>query len=304
MAKRKVSMRDIAKECNVSVATVSYVLNHSENEKIGHDTCLKIAEAVTRLHYKPCNSVKKRKSNQVGVIISCKDNDSAGKRMSNYDLASKISTRMKELGFETIVIETKDPEKDVAAISKHNFNAVFFIDIDNKIADKITQNYYVPILFLNCNIHDSLFCKIYPDYKNAIRKARAMLSTNSPFLVMEDICNQDLENQIIEEFPPNDVFINTSNSDLRLFLQTHRQGKGIVFGDILGLETELYINRQDLVVVSNFDDSNMLLPDTKIIYFPNRKIADTAVETLQKMFSLDYGKAEEENRILVQCELD
>lgn len=304
MTKHKVSMRDIAKECNVSVATVSYVLNHSENEKIGHDTCLKIAEAVTRLHYKPRNSVKKRKSNQVGAVINCKDNDSPGKRMSYYDLASKISTRMKELGFETIIIETKDPEKDVAAISKHNFNAVFFIDIDSKIADKITQNYYVPILFLNCNIHDSLFCKIYPDYKSTIRKARTMLSTNSPFLVMEDICNPDLKDQITGGFPPNDVFINTSNSDLRLFLQNHRQEKGIVFGDILGLETELYINRQDLVVVSNFDDSNMLLPDTKMLFIPNRKIADIAVETLQKMFSLDYGEAEEENRILVPCESD
>ncbi|WP_457944496.1 LacI family DNA-binding transcriptional regulator [Caproiciproducens sp. LBM24188] len=304
MAKHKVSMRDIAKECNVSVATVSYVLNHSENEKIGHDTCLKITEAATRLHYKPRDSVKKRKSNQVGVVINFKDNDSAGKRMCYYDLASKISVRMKELGFETLVIETKDPEKDMAAISRHNFNAFFLIDIDNKVANKITQHYYVPILFLNCNIHDSLFCKIYPDYKDAIRKAKAMLSTNSPILVMEDICNEDLKNQIIGGFPPHDVFINTSSSSLRLFLQNHRQKKAIVLGDILGLETELYINRQDLVVVSNLDETNLLLPDTKRIYFPNRKVADIAVQTLQKMFSLDYGKAGEENRILVSCELD
>ncbi len=304
MAKHKVSMRDIAKECNVSVATVSYVLNHSENEKIGHDTCLKIAEAVTRLHYKRSNSIKKFKNNQVGVIISCKDHDTLGKRMTYYDLASKINSKMKALGFETIVIETKDPEKEIATVSKHNFDAVFFIDIDSKIANKITQQYYVPALFLNCNINDSLFCKIYPDYKSAIQKAKTMLNTNSPFLVMEDMCNENLKNQIIGEFPPNDVFINTSNSDLRLFLQTHRQGKGIVLGDILGLQTELYINRHDLVVVSNFDDSDMLLPDTKKVFIPNRKIADTAVETLQKMFSLDYGKAEGENRILIRCELD
>lgn len=295
-------MRDIAKECNVSVATVSYVLNHSENEKIGHDTCLKIVEAVTRLHYKPRNAVKKQKSDLVGVIICWKGHDTLGKRMAYYDLASKMSAQMKTLDFETIVLETEDPEKDVDTISSHNFSAAFFIDIDSKIADKITKHYYVPAIFLNCDTNDSLFCKIYPDYKSAIRTAKTMLNTNSPFLVMEDICNEDLKNQIIGEFPPNDVFINSSNSDLNLFLQTHRQGKGIILGDILGLETELYINRHDLVVVSNFDDSNILLPDTKTIFIPNRKIAGTAIETLQKMLALDYGKAEEDNRILVPCE--
>lgn len=34
MAKGKVTMKDIAKELNISLATVSYVINHSEKEKL------------------------------------------------------------------------------------------------------------------------------------------------------------------------------------------------------------------------------------------------------------------------------
>jgi hypothetical protein len=53
MEKDKATMRDIAQACGISVATVSYVLNHSEKEKISHETRLKVLETATRLHYEP-----------------------------------------------------------------------------------------------------------------------------------------------------------------------------------------------------------------------------------------------------------
>jgi hypothetical protein len=298
-------MRDIAKECNVSVATVSYVLNHSENEKISHDTCLKVMEAATRLHYTPSTLAKcsvGHKSNLVGIIINLKDHNTSGKKLIYYDLAAELSNCVKLLGFESIIITNKDLQKDFNIIAKHSLDAVFMIDVDNNIIGKITKNYFVPIIFLDCEVDGYLFCKIYPNYPALFQKAKAILHTDEPFLVMEDIYSQNLKDQIIKEFPAKDIFINVPNSDLHLFLQTHSKRKGIILGDILALQVELFMDNQDFVVVSSLGNTHMLLPGTQTVFIRNKSIAATAAETLQKMLCLDY-KADEGNRILLECEL-
>jgi hypothetical protein len=176
------------------------------------------------------------------------------------------------------------------------------IDIDNNLVGKITKDYYVPIIFLNCDVDEYLFCKIYPNYPALFQKAKAILQTNTPFLVMEDICSHSLKEQITKEFPTKDVFINVPNSDLHLFLQTHSKSKGIILGDILALQVALFMNNQDFVVVSHLGNTHMLLPSTQTIFIRNKSIASTAVETLQKMLCFDY-KAEDGNRILLEGEL-
>lgn len=302
--KHKTTMRDIAKECNVSVATVSYVLNHTEDEKISHDTCLKVMETATRLHYVPSTMAKRsvgHKSNLVGIIINLKDHNTPGKKMIYYDLAAELSNCLKLLGFEAIVTTNKDLQKDFSIIIKHNLDAVFMIDIDNDMVGKITKEYFVPIIFLNCEVNEYLFCKIYPNYPNLFQKAKSLLNTDTLFLIMEDIYSQRLTEQITKEFSPQNIFINTPNSDLHLFLQTHSKSKGIVLGDILALQVELYMDTQDFVVVSCLGNTNMLLPEAQTIFVRNKTIATIAVETLQQMLSFDY-KDNDGNRILLDYE--
>ena len=50
---RNVTIKDIAKYCNVSTATVSHVINNKENQSISEDTRNKILHAVNMLNYKP-----------------------------------------------------------------------------------------------------------------------------------------------------------------------------------------------------------------------------------------------------------
>lgn len=304
MAKRKTTMRDIAKECGVSVATVSYVLNHSQKEKISHDTRLKVMETATKLHYTPnntCNSHMKRQSNLIGIIINLKDSNTAGKKMIFYDLAAELSDQMHLIGFETILMATKELTQDVNVIIKHRPDALFIIDADVNTIEKFTKDYYVPILFLDSEINNSLFCRIYPDYSEIIDTSKQLLDTDYPFLVMEDVYNQPLRRQVLEWFRPPDVFINTPNANLDLFLSDHQNGKGIVIGDILGMQVERRFPKDDLVVISSLGNTGLLPPDIKTLYVRNKTKATIAAEVLQNMLLLDY-EAEDDNRILIKSE--
>lgn len=48
-----VTLKDVAKEAQVGVSTVSYVLSGSGLHKVGSDTCQRILEVAHRLHYRP-----------------------------------------------------------------------------------------------------------------------------------------------------------------------------------------------------------------------------------------------------------
>ena len=304
MAKSKVTLRDIADACGVSAATVSYVLNHSEKEKISHETRLKIVKAAANLHYTPSILTKKpakRTSHLVGIIINLNENgNSAGKKMMYYDLAAELSSQVRSIGFETLTITTADLLKDAKVITSHCLDAVFMIDVDGETAQKITHEYYVPIIFLNCEINDPLFCKIYPNYQAIFRKARKMLQTETPFLLMEDICNYELRCRITASFQTADIFIHTPGADLEAFLKAHQGRGGIVLGDLLGLQALYLFGRENLVVLSSLEDS--LLPEgTNILHIRNTSRAKAAAEVLKNMLYLDYTP-NEENHIFLDCE--
>lgn len=304
MAKGKVTLRDIADACGVSTATVSYVLNHSEKEKISHKTRLKIVKVAAELHYTPSLFTKKpakQKSNLVGIIINLNENgNSAGKKMMYYDLAAELSSQIRSIGFETLTITTANLLKDAKVITSHCLDAVFMIDVDGGTARKITHDYYVPIIFLNCEINDPLFCKIYPNYQAVFRKAREILQTDTPFLLMEDICNCELRCRITASFQTKDIFIHTPGANLQAFLEAHRGSKGIVLGDLLGLQALYLFGKENLAVLSSLEDSP-LPKGANILRIRNIRRAEAAAEVLKNMLYLDYIP-NEGNRIFLDCE--
>lgn len=66
---RKTSIKDIAAKANVSIATVSYVLNGTRN--VRSDTRERVVAAIEELNYKPnaiAKSLKLNRTNTIGVI--------------------------------------------------------------------------------------------------------------------------------------------------------------------------------------------------------------------------------------------
>ena len=71
MAKR-ISIKDVAREAGVSMATVSYVLNSMADAGIGQETAMRVRETARRLNYVPSISARtmiNHRSNLIGIII-------------------------------------------------------------------------------------------------------------------------------------------------------------------------------------------------------------------------------------------
>ena len=303
MSQKKVTLRDIAKECNVSVATVSYVLNHSDKEKISNDTRLKIAQTATRLHYSPTKRKTKKSNNKlVGIIVNLKAENMPSKTFMYYDLAAEISSQINQLGYHAITLTTSNIKNDISIIKKHNLDALFMIDVDSTTIKSLTKNYYIPIIFMDCDINDSLFCNIYPNYDKIFDAARNILNTNSIFLATEDFINRPVNYLITKHFNVNDIYINTPYSDFKEFLEAHKNYSGIILGDLLGAQAEKYFDCNKLLVISYIKNSQFLLPKTKVIHVLNKEKAITAVNTFKTMIDLGY-EAVENNVILLNYQL-
>lgn len=70
MANKKVTIRDVAKEAGVSVATVSYVVNGRTDLKISDETRKRVLQVINLLNYSPNQAAKalaSKRKNQVGL---------------------------------------------------------------------------------------------------------------------------------------------------------------------------------------------------------------------------------------------
>lgn len=303
MRKEKVTMKDIAKELNLSLATVSYVLNHSEKEKISHDTRIKVLETAKKLGYVPnqtARSLANKRSNLIGIIVNLSKNASSFMKYQCLDLVCELQDQINKEGYDTILSITQELE-DIDLKYKHSLEAAFIIDINEKSLKKITNKYYVPVIFLDCDFEEGLFYKILPDYPFMIEKAKKILGDEHPYLIMDTIINERMKEQITDNFLRDDIYIHSSNGNIKEFLSQKKSRKGIVIGDLLGTLVERYVDNNDIVVLSTNYATDQLLADTKRIIVSNKRKAETATDVCKKLINLDYD-INEHTRIFLQPE--
>lgn len=287
---KKVTMRDVAEEVGVSLATVSYVLNHSEKEKISHEMRLKVMETAKRMNYVPNQSARSlagKNSSLIGIIVNIDDESAFSKKSQYYDLVAELQKQFHQIGYDTVV-SFMNKMDDVDIISKRGLEAAFVIDIDEKSIPAATRNYYVPVIFLDCDFEENLFCKIIPDYEAMFNEAKKIFATDKLFLVCEEVRNNTIREVFESNFDKKNIFVNGSREMLSKFLEKHKGSKGIVIGDVLGIEVERYISNEDFIVISYCSRENILLDGTKRFIVSNEDRARTAVSVLKKLLALEY----------------
>ncbi|MDY2631363.1 MAG: LacI family DNA-binding transcriptional regulator [Clostridium sp.] len=289
MSTKRVTMKDIAREAGVSTATVSYVLNYSKKENISHDTRMRIFEVANKLNYIPnmnAKSLASKRSYMVGIIINMEAKNKKSKIYQYYDLSREIQRKLNALGYDILLLTTKEMEKDVTIGQKRSLEAVFIVDLDEERFKEIASKFFVPAIFIEGYIEDDIFCKILTDYNSVLDKAEIILG-NDFYVVMEDYSSKKALEDISKRIPMEDIFINRYDSDLKEFIKNNKDKKALVIGEVLGMQVEKYVDNKNICVVVNSERDHMLLEDTKRIIVSNREKAEKAVEVMEKLLRLD-----------------
>lgn len=301
MSKNNVTMKDIAREANVSVATVSYVLNYSKAHKVSDDTRLKVFEIAKKLKYVPNTAAKvlagKNLRSQIGIMVDLNPKNSKSRMYYYYDIINALQRCIHKYSYDVVLVSSKELGAETNIMPSRTLAGVILIDIEDDKLPIITKDIYVPCVFINSYYDNLLFYKILTDYKKVITKAKKKLG-NDLYVITEEFSNSYNEKIIREEFDDKDIFINNKSNNIVDFLAKKDGRKGIVFGEILGSLVEKLIDNRDIIVVTGNEKDSILLPDTKRIIVSNKKKAEISMEVMHKLINFKF-KTETEKIIYV-----
>lgn len=158
MARDKVTIREVAKEAGVSIATVSYVINNRTDIKISDETRKKVLQVINLLDYTPNQAAKALAANRKSLFAFYNPTIlsplHAAESLYNFQL---LTNYFHKHGYETILLNSETYEKCDQA------DAILCYDVAREDFFKLGDNNFIPLLALNCIVDDPLFFQLNVD---------------------------------------------------------------------------------------------------------------------------------------------
>ncbi|WP_346243228.1 LacI family DNA-binding transcriptional regulator [Shouchella clausii] len=149
MKKEGITMKDIAREANVSAATVSHVINNTKH--ISEVTRNKVLEVIKRHHYVPNSAAKnlrQQSSKTAGLVVSSFPDSFV------TEMIFAIEERAKEMGYNLLLVNTNEDreyeEKTINLLHSKQVDGIILSPTSGDI--QYLQNYTednFPIVMLN-----------------------------------------------------------------------------------------------------------------------------------------------------------
>ncbi|MBQ5851888.1 MAG: LacI family DNA-binding transcriptional regulator [Lachnospiraceae bacterium] len=255
---KKVTVKDVAREAGVSVATVSYIMNNRTDQKISDATRKKVLQIANLLNYTPSSVAKSLTTGRNSIIgISYSMDDATPSR--NLELSSFINMlieRLNRLKYDVIYMPV-NTTSDSASINR-NIDGIIAIDLSNEDFVKLADNCFVPVISVDMIINDSLFYQIYSDIPQLAEKASEYLGDDYYF-VLERYKNEEYLTFLTETLPQERILLYTP--ELMADLTKLKGKKALVLGSYLALILRSFIHDYDMVAITSHE-SEVLLPDS------------------------------------------
>lgn len=186
-------MKDIAKECGVSTATVSYVLNDVPNQSISAETKKRILHVANMVGYVSSASARALatgKTNNFGVFVPHLGNSAHKQR-----LLQALAEEAEKAGYHLVLLTGKCLKSQVT-----NVDAVFAIDISAEDFAVLGDNSFVPLLYLDGQIQNDLFYCVTFDAMKLRQQAMEQSGCSKVILVCDDVKCRDYKAYLLSCF--------------------------------------------------------------------------------------------------------
>ncbi|WP_294374687.1 LacI family DNA-binding transcriptional regulator [uncultured Clostridium sp.] len=212
----KITIQDVAKKANVSVATVSRVMNG--NYPVKSETRETVLKVINELNYIPnmqARELTKQKSTTIGVVVPSITN------MFFTELVNGIETELKSNSLSIILACTngdyEEEQKCVNNLISRNVSGIIIADpdtesINNKFYDTIAHK--LPIVFINSEHTNSNISYVSNDEASGAKTALEYLLNkghkNIIFVRGKDSYSYDIKEKVYIELMNNQKTFDSS----------------------------------------------------------------------------------------------
>lgn len=168
---KKPTIKDVAKAANVSIATVSYVLNDRKDQLISDETRRKVLQVANLLNYQ-CNVMARYLSRGVSQVITVKLAYSSPLASDyNLKLILHLSEIMRQKGY-TVSVSTYSESGHTSEPA-----AIITVGLDRDAFREYASPHFAPVIAVDSVVDDWLFYQVNDDFvairDDAVRRFNA-----------------------------------------------------------------------------------------------------------------------------------
>jgi len=256
MINPKITLKDVAKEAKVSVATVSYVLNKVGNQTIPQETKERIYVAVKKLNYVQnltARSLSKGVTQLLGVLLVSDKSDLISKHISYGRYMDDLERLAAEYGYHMVVshIDPEDPQLSI--IQERKLDGVFVIDACEQSFHAVSNQFQfgTPVVLIDSYIDDPLFRSVNMDWSALFMNIRSSLRETPFVLIHEYYHNNQLQEALYKAsgLPASKICAITNINELECFIHNHPDHRIIVLNEFLSLHVAKYCDPHRMLIV-------------------------------------------------------
>ncbi|MDM8183669.1 LacI family DNA-binding transcriptional regulator [Enterococcus cecorum] len=195
MKTKKVTIKDIAKEAGVSIATVSYIINDRKDQQISPETRNKVLQVINLLNYTPNKAAKSLVTNQTqSIALYCAETGSFLEKAEQLTFIQKLSAFLHTKNYNLVYLDNH-------MIQKYDMvDAILTLGIDNTSFHQIGELNFVPIIALDGLVNDPVFFQINLDWQHIVELLDSNYKDEQYTLVSLPIYNKELKSYLSSIF--------------------------------------------------------------------------------------------------------